>query len=325
VAFLGGEAKADALYTPYIQRIEQQLQKKPRDARLLTVLGRLYAKVGRSQDAEAAYQRALKAKPHYSHALLGLARLALQKKQIKQAALLARQVLRRVPRHASAWAILAETERLKSLQSDGKKKKKAIQRGLAAWEKAVRYAPRAPQHHFHYALVLLGLGKIPDAHLRFLQASTLRPEHPCYALGVALSKRMMLGQTKQLYPPLLRWYPQCSHPLLRSAARPVLVTSMLEEAQRFHQQNQWLQALSQTRALIRLEPLAYRGYMFLAMLLLERKQCQEATEVLRKLLTLQPAYLPAQRLLLRIPSHCLPPKRNASGQSQYPVKPRVSP
>ncbi|MCB9642062.1 MAG: tetratricopeptide repeat protein [Myxococcales bacterium] len=313
VWFFQGQGTANSKgvspYQPYIKKIEAQLKTKRKDPRLLTILGRLYQKDGQPQRAKVLFLRALRYRPSYHHAQIGLARLALQKRQWRRAQRLLRGVLRRHPRLAAAWSVQAEILRAQAQNARPKQQKRLLQRSLQAYEKAIRLAPKHARYAYSYALLRLGLHQLPEAQVGFLRAVSLQPSHPCYQLGLATTERMMLRHTKQLYQRLWRWYPQCPHRLLRRIARPIWVTSVLEEAQLLRKKKQGSQAHQLLREVLRLEPKATRGYMFLAMTLYQDRQCAQARKVLHQLLSIQPNYRPAQRLLKRSDlGHCSPPR-----------------
>ncbi len=293
-------------YDRYIEQIEKKLQRAPNDPRLLTILGRLYEKAGSVQRAKQLFQRALRANKQYSHAKLGLVRLALGAKRLHEANRLLRTVLQREPRHAPAWSLQAEYLRLRAREARPHKQQALLQRSLHAHQKAMNLAPRKALFAYRYAMLLLGMNKIPDAHIVFLRTVALDPQHPCYQLGLVTAERIMTPHTKQLYQRLLRWYPLCPHPLLRRASLPVLETSTLEEAQALRKKKRNKHGEQLLRELIRLEPRTIRGYMFLAMTLFQDRQCPQAQDVLRTLLRYHPKYAPAQKLLRRKKTHpCL--------------------
>ncbi|MCK6510659.1 tetratricopeptide repeat protein [Myxococcota bacterium] len=299
-------AQSPTPYHRYIEQIEKKLKTSPNDPRLLTILGRLYEKAGEAKQAKQLFQRALRANRRYSHAKLGLARLALSQQRLLEADRLLRAVLRRDPRHAPAWSLYAESLRLQARVVPPSQQKRLLERSLQAHQKAIRLAPQKAPMAYRYAVLLLGMNKIPDAHVAFLRTVALDPQHPCYQLGLATVERMMTPHTKQLYQRLSRWYPLCPHPLLRQAAQPVLETSVFEQAQILRKKKRNKQGEQILRELIRLEPKTLRGYMFLAMTLLQDQQCTQAQAVLRALLQHHPNHAPAQKLLKRPKTHpCL--------------------
>ena len=87
---------------------EESLRVKPQ-ARTYMLKGEADEKRGKSEDAEAAYKKALELEPELTVASLNLARMALERRAFPQAAAALEAVLKQNPQHARAAELLGDT------------------------------------------------------------------------------------------------------------------------------------------------------------------------------------------------------------------------
>lgn len=285
------------LYHRYIQRIRQQLKKKPRSARLHTVLGRLYQKSQMWKKAEASYRSALRFNRDYPHALVGLAHLALRRRLRKTAQTLVRRVLSRHPRLAPALALRSELFRHRArLAKTPKQRKRWLKRAEKSLLKAIRYSKQAHTYHYRLGMLYLAMHQYFQAHAQFTMTVRLRPLRPCYKVGLYVAEGMLLRKP-QSYQTLKKLLPHCNHPLMSLMAQKVWMAHQIQSAQKKAANKKLPQAIQQLQEALKLAPNASGGYLYLTLLLSQAQRCQEARLMLRKLLARQPGNKEALRLL----------------------------
>ncbi len=285
------------IYHRYIQRIRQQLKKKPRSARLHTVLGRLYQKSQMWQQAEASYRKALRYQKGYPHALVGLAHLALRRRLRKTAQTLVRRVLSRHPRHAPTLALRSELFRHRAQRAKGRKQRlRWLKRAEHSLVKAIRYSKQAHKYHYRLGLLYLAMHQHFQAHAQFAIAVRQRKIHPCYRVGLYMTEGMLLRKPHS-YNTLKRWLPQCSHPLMSLMAQKIWMADQIQRAQKRAAKKQLSQAIDQLQDALKLAPNASEGYLYVTLLLSQAQRCQEARQTLRTLLAREPGHKEARRLL----------------------------
>lgn len=284
-------------YSKYMQRIRTLLRRQPKSARLHTILGRLHQKAGQWKQARASYLKALQHSKKYSHALVGLAHLALRQGKVKRARHLLQRVLRAQPRHPSALAELSELYRWQATRTPSKKKRQAYLK-QAIQNLKLAMAARPKSHHYSYRLALLYMATNQhfQAHRQFVMAVALRPVHPCYHAGVHTSEAM-LTQKKKAYRKLSRWLKSCRHPLMAQFAQRVWMARQVQKAQAMASQGGLKAAIRHLRKNILLAPNAPSGYLYLTLLLSQDQRCWEAHKTLRILLRRYPNHAEAKKLL----------------------------
>jgi len=285
-------------YDRFIKKIKQRLVRKPKSARLHTILGRLYQRAGQLSLAGRHYDIALRYKKGYSHALVGKAHLFLRAGKLRRAKRLLGRVLRRHPRHASAWAEHSELWRALAIKERRPKQKEALlRRSVQAMQKAVVYKPNA--HRFRYRLGILFLARRKPflANVQFAVAHAKLPFHPCYKLGLSVSESMLMRKRATLYRDLKAGVLGCGHPLLSRVGRSMLVVVAMQHAQKLAERKQTGKAVSLMKEVTRLAPHVNKGFFYLALLQYQNNQCLQARKTLYALLKRAPKHKLAKKLL----------------------------
>lgn len=277
-------ASASSPYQPYIQRIQKRLKKRPNDPRLHTILGRLYQKSRERSLAERAYRRALHLKPKYLHAELGLAKLHLDRRQWAPAQVILLRLRRRRPKHAPVHVALSDLYRLRSRRATRKAQRLRLFRlSLKHADQAIQLQPKNPSFQYRAGILRLAYRKPVKAHLHFATATSLRPYHPCYRLGLHISQSFILADKAKQQKALRVWIPRCQHPLLQRMGVRTSTGLAIQIAQHAQSINQPKRALKILRRALRRDPSNRSGQLFLLMLLYQQNRCTEARQVLQKL------------------------------------------
>ncbi|WP_170928636.1 tetratricopeptide repeat protein [Deinococcus hopiensis] len=100
-------APARRASAPVIAALREALRLEPGDPSVHATLGRMLLLVGEEREAEALFQAALHVQPRYVEGQLGLATVALRRKQAQEAHDLASRVLEDEPLHTGAMQLLA--------------------------------------------------------------------------------------------------------------------------------------------------------------------------------------------------------------------------
>lgn len=292
------KAKRVSPYQTYIKRIKKQLKRKPNNVRLLTILGRLHQKSGSMVQAEQAYRKALRIKPHFSHALVGLAHVALYDKKLKQAETLLKRVLKRHPKHARAWAEHSELWRLRAAAiRTPRAQQRALKRSIDSLKRAIIARPKTPQYRYRLGILYIAMRQYMLAHVQFTAAHTQRSFHPCYRLGLGITEAMIMRGKAKLYNELHSGMRLCGHPFLRKMGGPLLVATTIQRIQQQPPTQKKGQAIKQIKAMLRLVPESSKGHFFLALLYYQNNQCEASRRVLKQLLKRQPNHVGAKKLL----------------------------
>jgi tetratricopeptide (TPR) repeat protein len=182
---------------------------RPDDVKTLATLGTALARSGHGDEAQAAYQRALRNDPDSVLALLGMAVLLADRQQWQDAAVAYGEVLRRDPAHAKAHAGLAFVldaqgrhgdaivEYRAAVASDPKllqahnglaialEASGAPDEALAVLESALRGAPGEQRLRLNYAAMLLGRGRTADAEQQLRELLLAEPQNVAGRIALA--------------------------------------------------------------------------------------------------------------------------------------------
>lgn len=122
-------------------------------AELLTLRGNAYLDLNQSDKAKEAYDQAAKLQPESGNVLIGMARLALYRKDVMAASVLADQAVAKDPKNTEAWMFKGALER-----GEGK-----MPEALAAFTQASVINPNHRTAHIEKALVEINLRKFDEA------------------------------------------------------------------------------------------------------------------------------------------------------------------
>ncbi len=172
-------------------------------------LGIVLAREGRIEEARAAYQDALRARPGYAEALGALGALALLEGRTEEAIGRLREALESWPGNGEALTNLGI-----ALARAGKREE-----ALAAYEKARLLRPDLPEVHANRAALLLDAGRTEEAIADLSEAIRIRPDHAdaWRNLGVARERTGELAEAAAAFEEAARLRPEDEN-LPRSAA-----------------------------------------------------------------------------------------------------------
>jgi cytochrome c-type biogenesis protein CcmH/NrfG len=298
---------------PYIQRIQEQIKQQPNSKRLYTILGRLYQKTGEMVLAHQAYKKALSIDPHYTHALVGLARLTLHQNNPNEARKLLEQVLKQDPSHASALAEQSELFRMMAMrEKDSERRLKLFQQAVYNLQRALERQPKNHAYHYRLGILYLAQRDYFKSHTQFSTAHALFKAHPCYKLGSNISEAL-LTQRRSAYLQSTKWLPSCQHSLMSRISQPVIMAWHIQRAQAMSNRGSFKKAIKIMRRAIDAAPDEASGYLYLAVLYAQNQNCVHARKILQTLLKIQPQHTVAQKLLQQPDLlECSKPKRSST-------------
>lgn len=135
------------------------------NADLASLRGMAYLALGKREQARESLELALQAKPDYPEALIGLARLALAKRDIEAANRLIEQSTARNPEHVESWLFKGDLERAQN----------RIDAALAAYGQALKIKPDNVAARLARAYVEIGSGKLKEAQADIDGAKKISP------------------------------------------------------------------------------------------------------------------------------------------------------
>lgn len=131
----------------------KQISGENESAEISSLRGNAYLAMGKDQEAKAAFEQALKNKPDFLVALIGLARHALMEKDIDTATRFSEQAVSQNPQNADAWLFKADL-----LRAQGK-----IQPALDAYDQTLKLQPTNTLAHINKAFLEISTGKFDAA------------------------------------------------------------------------------------------------------------------------------------------------------------------
>ncbi|MGZ8287977.1 MAG: XrtA/PEP-CTERM system TPR-repeat protein PrsT [Telluria sp.] len=171
-AELGAPAERSAHGLGMALLVQQQFQKAldetesiAKDPQAMVLRGDAYLGLGKVDEAKAAYEAALAAKPGFASAQIGLARQALAQKDVDGAMQLAEQAVTGSPKDANAWMFRGDMLRAQGKQAEA----------LAAYDQALKVKPDHRSAHIEKAYVEIGMRKFDAARADIEAARKVAP------------------------------------------------------------------------------------------------------------------------------------------------------
>jgi lipopolysaccharide biosynthesis regulator YciM len=277
-ALLSFPFSAQALpYTIFVKKLKRQLKLQPRNARLHTILGQLYARSRKNKLAAHHYNLALKYKPGYPHALAGKAQLLVQSRSWSKADKALKALLKRHPRHPLALATRSDWYRLQApLQKKAAERKKFHQRSVFWLNKAVKARPDLTRYRLRLGLILLAQRHYWKAHYHFLKLVDIDKQRPCHHLGLALCESFFDNRWKRSLTRIQKHMKTCAHPSLQRLTRTLLLSLQMQIAKKDAQSGQWEAAILRLKKA--LKPLASftTAHSMLTWWIYSKKGCAQA-------------------------------------------------
>ena len=131
----------------------KQLSENANSAEISTLGGNASLALGKFKEAKALFEQALKDKPDYPDALIGLAKYSLAERDIEAAMGFAEQAVTRNPENADAWLFKGDL-----LRAQGK-----VDPALAAYDQVVKLKPNSASAYLNKAFLEIGTGKFEAA------------------------------------------------------------------------------------------------------------------------------------------------------------------
>jgi len=122
-------------------------------AELSSLRGNAYLALGKSKEAKESFEQALKVKPDFPDALIGLARLSITEKSIDSATHFSEQAVAKNPQNTDVLLFNGDL-----LRAQGK-----IDLALAAYDQALKIQPDNNAAHINKAFLEIGTGKFDAA------------------------------------------------------------------------------------------------------------------------------------------------------------------
>jgi putative PEP-CTERM system TPR-repeat lipoprotein len=131
----------------------KQISGEKASAEISSLRGNAFLALGKGQEAKASFEMALRNKPDFPAALIGLAGHALIEKNIDAATRFAEQAIAANPQNADTWLFKADL-----LRAQGK-----IQPALAAYDQTLKLQPNNTSAHISKAFLEISTGKFDAA------------------------------------------------------------------------------------------------------------------------------------------------------------------
>ncbi|WP_148290801.1 XrtA/PEP-CTERM system TPR-repeat protein PrsT [Sulfuricella denitrificans] len=136
-----------------LDETDQTAAKKPTSPEILGLRGNAYLGLGKYQDAKQSFEQALQSRDDFADALLGMARLAIEDKDIDAAVSFTDLAVSKNPKNIDAWFFKGDL-----LRAQGK-----IQPALDAYGEALKIMPDNTPARLSRASVELAAGKFGEA------------------------------------------------------------------------------------------------------------------------------------------------------------------
>ena len=134
-------------------------------AEIASLRGNALLALGKVKDAKVAFDLALKDKPDFPDALIGLARYSLLEKDMESATTFAEQAVARNPQNVSAWLYKGDLLRMKG----------EVDSALAAYDEVVKLKPNNPVAYLNKASLEIGEKKFDVAKANIDSARKVAP------------------------------------------------------------------------------------------------------------------------------------------------------
>ncbi len=131
----------------------KQLSEDKPSAEILTLRGNASLALGKIEDAEGLFERALKDKPDFSDALIGLAKYSLASRDLEAATQLTEQAVTKNPDDSDAWLYKGDL-----LRVQGK-----VDSALAAYDQVIKLKPNSSTAYLNKAFLEIGTRKFEVA------------------------------------------------------------------------------------------------------------------------------------------------------------------
>jgi len=256
-------------YQESVQILESVLKEEPGIPQAMLLLATSYVELDRREEAKAQYDRILKDDPNSIQGLIGMANVLLSEGNKEDVIALCKQILSADDRNTQAYTILGEVYMGEDDHSQA----------LPNLEKAVEIQPKMTRNRLNLAACYLGLKRYAEAEVILEDILKEYPKFPLahYHLGLLYEGHGELQKAREAYEEEVEHYPN----LFR--ARFNLGKLLFQSGDRKGY-------LEQMREVIRIEPEAPEGYLFLARgLLVESVDLDEVLELVQKGLDLAEA------------------------------------
>jgi Flp pilus assembly protein TadD len=257
------------------------LKESPRDPRIIELLGAVYARSDRFQQAETRYREALAIAPDSISARLGLADVLKGTGRLEPALEEFEEVQRRQPDNAVA---AAQTALLLVRTGDAPAAETAARR-------AVALAPGDPEAHYALGLALFHQERLPSAEASMRRALEVRPGH----LG-ALTQLTKIG-TRLGNDEMAREFREAHREALRQSQVEERVRGRRQAAVAAFNREEYTAALEELQAILLEDPNDYQVHLFLGSTYLALGDNARARAALRRSLELEPR---SERALLEL-------------------------
>jgi len=238
-----GELINQEKYQEGVQILESALQEEPGIPQAMLLLATSYEELDRTEEAKAQYDRILKDDPNSIQGLIGMANVLLEEGDKEDVIALCQQILSVDDRNTQAYTILGtvymgEDDHL---------------RALPHLEKAVKIQPKMTRNRLNLAACYVGLNRYNEAEVILKDILREYPKFPLahYHLGLLYEGQGELQKAREAYEEEVELYPN----LFR--ARFNLGKLLLQFGDRKGY-------LDQMQEVVRIEPEAPEGYLFLA-------------------------------------------------------------
>jgi tetratricopeptide (TPR) repeat protein len=186
-------------YKTFLTIWQDTVAKCPNNPRAHNNLGTALAQTGKTEEAIAHYEQALRLKPDYAEALNHLGTVLLQEGKVTDAIRRYEQALRIRPDYAEAHYNLGV-----ALGQTGR-----IEEAIAHYEQALQLKPDYAEAHNNLGNALAQTGRIEEAIAHYEQTLQLKPDYAeaHYNLGIALARTGKIEEAIAHYEQALKLQP----------------------------------------------------------------------------------------------------------------------
>ncbi len=143
----------------------KQLSENKNSAEISTLRGSASLALGKFKEAKDLFEQALKEKPDFSDALIGLAKYSLSERDIESAMRFAEQAVTQNPENAQAWLFKGDLLRIQGKTDTA----------LAAYDQVVKLKPNDSPAFLNKAFIEIGTGKFEAAKVDIEAARKVAP------------------------------------------------------------------------------------------------------------------------------------------------------